>query len=209
MREMSVDGDVLVWLSNCLDKDVEIEQDQVGAITVKTDAKRVTSVLRSLRDDHQLLLGQLLDVVAVDYPHREKRFELIYLLLSMQSNVRVRVRIQVGEDEFVPSAVHVFPAANWYEREIFDMYGVEFTDHPDLRRILTDYGFRGYPLRKDFPLTGHVEVRYDDLEKRVVYEPVTLVQEYRSFDYLSSWESMTPTKLPGDEKASGNGESHG
>ena len=136
----------------------------------------------------------------MDYPAREKRFDLVWHLLSPKHNHRVRVTFEADERTLVPSAISVFPAANWYEREIYDLYGVLFADHPDLRRILTDYGFEGHPLRKDFPTTGYVEVRYDDEEKRVVYEPVKLVQEFRNFDFLSPWEG-TDYVLPGDEKA--------
>ena len=136
------------------------------------------------------------------FHEREKRFDVVYHLLSPYKNQRIRVKVQADEDTQVPSAIPVFPAANWYERETFDLYGVLFSNHPDLCRILTDYGFSGHPLRKDFPLTGHVEVRYDDEAKRVVYEPVKLVQEFRSFDYLSPWEGTTYV-LPGDEKANG------
>ena len=133
------------------------------------------------------------------YPERGERFDVVYHFLSMRMNHRVRVKVATDEATPVPSLVGLFPAANWFEREAFDMYGIVFSDHPDMRRILTDYGFEGFPLRKDFPLTGHVEVRYDDLEKRVVYEPVKLTQEYRNFDFLSPWEGMT-AELPGDEK---------
>jgi NADH-quinone oxidoreductase subunit C len=142
----------------------------------------------------------LLDIAGVDYPEREQRFEVVYHLLSPKQNLRVRVKIAADEDTQVPSVVDLFPAANWYEREAFDLYGILFSGHPDLRRILTDYGFAGHPLRKDFPLTGYVEVRYDDEKKRVVYEPVKLPQEFRNFDFLSPWEG-TEYVLPGDEKA--------
>ncbi|MEL7487620.1 MAG: NADH-quinone oxidoreductase subunit C, partial [Pseudomonadota bacterium] len=140
------------------------------------------------------------DLCGVDYPERGQRFDVVYHLLSMHNNTRIRVKVVVGEEETVPSVIDVYPCANWFERETFDMYGIVFTGHPDLRRLLTDYGFEGYPLRKDFPLTGYQEVRYDDQEKRVVYEPVSLVQEYRNFDYLSPWEGAQYA-LPGDEKA--------
>ena len=156
-------------------------------------------VMRFLRDDSQCLFKCLVDVCGVDYPERERRFEVVYNLLSVAHNQRIRVKVPVGEDEAVPSVVAVFPAAGWFERETWDLYGVYFSDHPDLRRILTDYGFEGHPLRKDFPLTGHVEVRYDDEKQRVVYEPVHLTQEFRTFDFLSPWEGMT-RQLPGDEK---------
>jgi NADH-quinone oxidoreductase subunit C len=157
-------------------------------------------VMRFLRDDSQCLFKSLVDVCGVDYPERERRFEVVYNLLSVSHNQRIRVKVPVGETESVPSVSPLFPTANWFERETWDLYGVFFSDHPDLRRILTDYGFEGHPLRKDFPLTGHVEVRYDDEQQRVVYEPVHLTQEYRTFDFLSPWEGMT-RHLPGDEKA--------
>jgi NADH-quinone oxidoreductase subunit C len=146
---------------------------------------------------HILAVGKM----RADYPEREKRFDVVYHLLSMHRNQRIRVKIQVGEDKLVPSCIDVWPAANWFEREAFDMYGIGFSGHPDLRRILTDYGFTGYPLRKDFPLTGFHEVRYDDEQKRVVYEPVKLVQDFRKFDFMSPWEGAKDV-LPGDEKAS-------
>ena len=137
----------------------------------------------------------------MDWPQREKRFDVVYHLLSLTRNLRIRVKAELGEGEAIKSAVAIYPAAGWFEREAFDMYGVPFEGNPDLRRILTDYGFSGYPLRKDFPLTGYVEVRYDDEQKRVVYEPVKLVQDFRDFDFLSPWEGMTNVQLPGDEKA--------
>ena len=160
----------------------------------------VLKVMRFLRDDSQCLFKCLVDVCGVDYPERERRFEVVYNLLSVSHNQRIRVKVPVGENEAVPSVTSVFPSAGWFERETWDLYGVYFSDHPDLRRILTDYGFEGHPLRKDFPLTGHVEVRYDDEQQRVVYEPVHLTQEFRTFDFLSPWEGMT-RQLPGDEKA--------
>lgn len=157
-------------------------------------------VMRFLRDDSQCQFKLLVDVCGVDYPEREQRFEVVYNLLSISHNQRIRVKVSVSEDEPVPSVAPLYPTANWFEREVWDLYGVFFAEHPDLRRILTDYGFEGHPLRKDFPLTGHVEVRYDEEQKRVVYEPVRLTQDFRSFDFLSPWEGMT-RNLPGDEKA--------
>jgi NADH-quinone oxidoreductase subunit C len=157
-------------------------------------------VLTLLRDDPACLFEVLIDICGVDFPEREHRFEVVYHLLSPRKNQRIRIKCETNEDTAVPSTVDVFPAANWFEREAYDMYGILFSDHPDLRRILTDYGFQGYPLRKDFPLTGYVEVRYDDAQKRVVYEPVKLTQEFRSFDFMSPWEG-TDYVLPGDEKA--------
>lgn len=156
-------------------------------------------VMRFLRDDSQCQFKLLVDVCGVDYPEREQRFEVVYNLLSISHNQRIRVKVSVSEDEPVPSVAPLYPTANWFEREVWDLYGVFFAEHPDLRRILTDYGFEGHPLRKDFPLTGHVEVRYDEEQKRVVYEPVRLTQDFRSFDFLSPWEGMT-RHLPGDEK---------
>jgi NADH-quinone oxidoreductase subunit C len=171
-----------------------------GELTLSATAADIVKVLTHLRDDPDCRFVCFIDALGVDYPGREQRFEIIYLLLSPYHNLRIRVKIAATEAVPVPSVVGVYPAANWYEREIFDLYGVLFADHPDLRRILTDYGFSGHPLRKDFPLTGHVEVRYDDEQKRVVYEPVKLDQEFRTFDYLSPWEG-TDYLLPGDEKA--------
>ena len=171
-----------------------------GELTLSVEPGDIIEVLTFLRDDIQCQFFAFIDISGVDYPEREKRFEVVYHLLSPRRNQRVRVKVSTDEEMPLPSANAVFPAANWYEREIYDLYGVLFTDHPDLRRILTDYGFEGHPLRKDFPLTGFVEVRYDDETKRVVYEPVNLRQEFRTFDFLSPWEG-TEYVLPGDEKA--------
>ncbi|KDA01548.1 NADH-quinone oxidoreductase subunit C [Hyphomonas oceanitis] len=179
---------------------VRASQIVVGELTLLAERDHIISLLRFLRDDQQCNFETLIDICGVDYPERSDRFEVVYHLLSMRMNHRIRVRIRTDEETPVPSATVLWPAANWFEREAFDMYGIQFSDHPDLRRILTDYGFEGYPLRKDFPLTGNYEVRYDDLEKRVVYEPVKLTQEYRNFDFLSPWEGMT-SQIPGDEKA--------
>ena len=173
-----------------------------GELTIRAQASAIARVLKFLRDDPACRFSTLIDITGVDYPSRAARFDVVYHLLSMYQNQRIRVMVTADEETAVPSVVHVFPAANWYERETFDMYGVLFSGHPDLRRILTDYGFNGYPLRKDFPLTGYVEVRYDDDVKRVVYEPVKLVQEFRSFDFMSPWEGAEYL-LPGDEKAEG------
>jgi NADH-quinone oxidoreductase subunit C len=171
-----------------------------GELNVRAEASEILKVLTTLRDDARFNFINFTDLAGADYPAREKRFDLVWHLLSPKHNHRVRVTFEADERTPVPSAISVFPAANWYEREIYDLYGVLFADHPDLRRILTDYGFEGHPLRKDFPTTGYVEVRYDDEEKRVVYEPVKLVQEFRNFDFLSPWEG-TDYVLPGDEKA--------
>ncbi|MDZ4761776.1 MAG: NADH-quinone oxidoreductase subunit C [Alphaproteobacteria bacterium] len=175
-----------------------------GELTLLARRDHILPLLEFLRDDSQCRFETLVDICAADYPTESERFEVVYHLLSMRLNQRIRVKIRTDEQTPVPSATGIYPAANWNEREAFDMYGVLFTGHPDLRRILTDYGFEGYPLRKDFPLTGRVEVRYDDALKRVVYEPVKLVQEYRNFDFLSPWEGMQAV-IPGDEKVGGAG----
>ena len=171
-----------------------------GELTLKTDGARVIALLTFLRDDVQCGFVNLVDICGVDWPARAERFDVVYHLLSPRQNLRIRVKVATGEDQPVPSACAVYPGADWFEREAYDMYGILFTGHPDLRRILTDYGFEGHPLRKDFPTTGFVEVRYDDEVKRVVYEPVELKQEFRNFDFLSPWEG-TDYVLPGDEKA--------
>ena len=171
-----------------------------GELTVNATLSGVLGLIEFLRNDPNCRFSTLIDITAVDNPARPARFDVVYHLLSMYQNQRIRVKVQVREDELVPSLTGVFPGAGWYEREVFDLFGILFSGHPDLRRIVTDYGFRGYPLRKDFPTTGYVEVRYDEERKRVVYEPVKLAQEFRQFDYLSPWEG-TDYVLPGDEKA--------
>ncbi|CDN47391.1 MULTISPECIES: NADH-quinone oxidoreductase subunit C [Neorhizobium] len=171
-----------------------------GELTLTATAENLLPLLTFLRDDVQCGFISFIDICGVDYPAREKRFDVVYHLLSPRQNQRIRVKVATAEDEPVPSACPVYPGADWFEREAWDMYGILFTGHPDLRRILTDYGFEGHPLRKDFPTTGFVEVRYDDNAKRVVYEPVELRQEFRNFDFLSPWEG-TDYVLPGDEKA--------
>jgi len=171
-----------------------------GELTVEAEAAQIVAVMNFLRDDKKCQFINIIDVCGVDYPTREKRFDVVYHLLSPKKNLRLRVKTQTDEQTPVPSITGVFPGANWFEREAYDMYGILFTGHPELRRLLTDYGFEGYPLRKDFPLTGFVEVRWDDEVKRVVYEPVRLAQEFRNFDFLSPWEG-TDYVLPGDEKA--------
>ncbi len=171
-----------------------------GEVILHVEPAQILSVLKTLHDDADLRFVSFIDLCGADYPEREKRFDVVYHLLSPYKNARVRLKVQVDEATEVPTACSLFPAADWFEREVYDLYGVVFSGHPDLRRILTDYGFSGHPLRKDFPVTGHVEVRYDDEKKRVVYEPVKLVQEMRQFDYLSPWEG-TEYVLPGDEKA--------
>ncbi len=173
----------------------------LGELTLHVARDQIANVLRYLRDDPRCLFTQLIDICGVDYPGRQQRFDVVYHLLSPQLNHRIRLKIQTDDTTPAPSAVSIFPAANWYEREAFDLYGILFSGHPDLRRILTDYGFQGHPLRKDFPLTGFVELRYSEELKRVVYEPVKLPQEFRNFDFLSPWEG-TDYNLPGDEKAS-------
>lgn len=169
-------------------------------LTVNVTVAGLVNVIGFLRSDANCRFATLIDITAVDNPARPARFDMVYHLLSMYQNQRIRVKAQVREDEIVPSVTGLFPGAGWYEREVFDMFGILFSGHSDLRRILTDYGFRGHPLRKDFPTTGYVEVRWNDVEKRVVYEPVNLVQEYRQFDFLSPWEGAKYV-LPGDEKA--------
>ncbi|WP_124087820.1 NADH-quinone oxidoreductase subunit C [Pseudogemmobacter humi] len=169
-------------------------------LTVTAAPAHLEALMEYLRDDPSCRFSTLIDITAVDHPERPARFDVVYHLLSMYRNQRIRVKLAVREDEMVPSLCALYPAANWYERETFDMFGILFANHPDLRRILTDYGFRGHPLRKDFPTTGYVEVRYDEVQKRVVYEPVKLVQEYRQFDFMSPWEGAEYI-LPGDQKA--------
>jgi len=188
------------YLADRLGPAVLSSQVALGELNVEIDREQLVPVLEFLRDDANCRFGCLIDICGVDYPERERRFDVVYHLLSPWQNHRIRLRVKTDEATPVPSAVTVFPAANWFEREAYDLYGILFSGHPDLRRILTDYGFEGHPLRKDFPLTGFVEVRYDDELKRVVYEPVKLMQEFRSFDFLSPWEGMD-SAIPGDEKA--------
>ena len=187
---------------------VQSSEAKYGELTIYGVRDHIVELLRFLIVDSQCKFETLIDLAGVDYPDRADRFEIVYHLLSMRLNQRIRIKVSTTEDDPVPSIVDVFPCADWYEREAFDMYGIAFSGHPDLRRILTDYGFEGHPMRKDFPLTGHVEVRYDDLEKRVVYEPVTLTQEYRDFDFLSPWEGMNAL-VPGDERAAATSEEGG
>ena len=190
-------------IAAAIDDDIRGWRVAFGELTIDAHSARIAHVLKFLRDDTLCRFVQLIDLCGVDHPERGKRFDVVYHLLSMHNNCRVRVKIEAGEEETVPSVRDIYPCADWFEREAFDMYGLIFAGHTDLRRILTDYGFEGHPLRKDFPLTGHVEVRYDDQQKRVVYEPVKLVQEFRNFDYLSPWEGAQYV-LPGDEKAKGS-----
>ncbi|MDZ4690514.1 NADH-quinone oxidoreductase subunit C [Terricaulis sp.] len=177
---------------------IEAHEVAFGELNLTARADQIYAVIKFLRDDPRCKFTSMIDICGVDYPERAKRFDVVYHLLSMQLNHRVRIRIATDEQTPVASVATIYPCADWFEREAFDMYGILFSNHPDLRRILTDYGFEGYPLRKDFPLSGHVEVRYDSEQQRVVYEPVKLAQAFRNFDFLSPWEGMT---LPGDEKA--------
>jgi NADH-quinone oxidoreductase subunit C len=175
-----------------------------GELALSARADQIYPVIKFLRDDPRCKFTTMIDICGVDFPERGKRFDVVYHLLSMQLNHRIRIKVETDEDTAVASIADIYPCADWFEREAFDMYGILFANHPDLRRLLTDYGFQGYPLRKDFPLSGHVEVRYDSEQQRVVYEPVKLTQAFRNFDFLSPWEGMT---LPGDEKAKrANGE---
>lgn len=170
-----------------------------GELTVEVEPAHLVALVEFLKTDVNCRFSTLVDITAVDWPMRPERFDVVYHFLSMWRNQRIRLKIAVDEEAMVPSLTGVHPSANWFEREVFDMFGILFGGHPDLRRILTDYGFRGHPLRKDFPTTGYTEVRWDEAQKRVVYEPVKLVQEYRQFDFLSPWEGATHV-LPGDEK---------
>jgi NADH-quinone oxidoreductase subunit C len=192
------------YLSGALPGDVTRKQIDRHELMVWVERESIAKVLTFLRDDQNCQFKMLTDITAVDYPDRPERFEVVYNLLSLKHNQRIRVKLTTDADTAVPSVTSVFNSAGWAERETWDLFGVFFSGHPDLRRILTDYGFEGHPLRKDFPLTGYIEVRYDEDEKRVVYEPVKLVQEFRHFDFLSPWEGMM--RLPGDEKAGEAGE---
>ena len=173
-----------------------------GELMLRVERAAIVRVVKFLRDDANCQFKMLVDLCGVDWPDRAARFEVVYNLLSLKQNQRIRVKVSTDEDTAVPSVTSVFSSAGWFEREAWDLYGILFSDHPDLRRILTDYGFQGHPLRKDFPLTGFVQVRYDEEQKRVVNEPVRLIQEFRGFDFLSPWEGMTT--LPGDEKVKRN-----
>ena len=170
-----------------------------GELNVDVALANILGLVEFLKTDQTCRFSTLVDITGVDYPERPKRFDVVYHFLSMYQNQRIRLRVAIREEDMVPSITGIHPSANWFEREVFDMFGILFSGHPDLRRILTDYGFRGYPLRKDFPTTGYTEVRYDEEQKRVVYEPVSLVQEYRQFDFMSPWEGAEYI-LPGDEK---------
>jgi len=192
--------DLKGYLADTLHDGILAAEIENGELVVVATPSSLLKVLTFLRDDAQCLFKIMMDVCGVDYPERERRFDVVYNLLSMSHNLRIRVKVSTDEETAVPSCVSVFSSAGWWEREAYDLFGIYFDGHPDLRRILTDYGFDGHPLRKDFPLTGHVEVRYDDTQKRVVYEPVKLTQDFRTFDFLSPWEGVR-AQLPGDEKA--------
>ncbi|MBO0663797.1 NADH-quinone oxidoreductase subunit C [Jiella sp. MQZ9-1] len=199
MRDFAT-KDMADYLAERLGERLESSAHLFGELTIVVAPENLIKTMTMLRDDPQTQFINLIDLCGVDYPARQKRFEVVYHLLSPRQNQRIRVKVRTAEDDPVPSICDVFPAADWFEREAYDFYGILFTGHPDLRRILTDYGFEGHPLRKDFPLTGFVEVHYDDEKKQVVYEPVELRQEFRNFDFLSPWEG-TDYVLPGDEKA--------
>jgi len=181
-------------VNSSLTPTVKISKINFGQLFIEIDIEALYSTILYLKTNNKCRFKQLIDITAVDYPKKEKRFKLVYLLLSHENNLRILININIDEKTHVPSITKIFPSANWMEREVFDMYGVSFKDHPDLRRILTDYGFKGYPLRKDFPLTGHTEVRYSEEHKKVIYEPVKLDQEYRHFDFESPWEGTKYVK---------------
>lgn len=190
------------YIAAALPQEVIGTEVKLDELIVVVQRNALVKVMTFLRDDANCLFKQCMDVTATDYPEREERFEVVYNLLSLSHNMRVRVKVMTDEETPVPSIVGVYNSANWFEREVWDMFGVYFADHPDLRRMLSDYGFEGHPLRKEFPLTGYVELRYDEDQKRVVYEPVKLPQDFRNFDFMSPWEGMQGI-LPGDEKAEG------
>lgn len=201
MSETENTFDLATYLTGKLQGAVQSHYQAADQLTLVVSRDVITGVLEFLRDDPECEFKMLVDVCGADYPDRIERFEVIYNLLSLSKNRRMRVKVTATETTPVPTAVNVFSSANWYEREVWDMYGVYFSNHPDMRRILTDYGFEGHAQRKDFPLTGYVELRYDEERKRVVYEPVKLTQDFRRFDFTSPWEAMTDMQLPGDEKA--------
>jgi NADH-quinone oxidoreductase subunit C len=196
------DEGVIAASTKVLGKALIAAREAVGEITLVVERGSIVAVLKALRDTPGLEYQQLMEIAGVDYPDRPERFEVVYHLLSLTKNRRIRVKVSTDEATPVPSVTGLWPVAGWLEREVYDMYGVTFAGNPDLRRILTDYGFEGYPQRKDFPLTGHVELRYSEAEKRVVYEPVQLPQDFRNFDFLMPWEGPE-YRLPGDEKATG------
>jgi NADH-quinone oxidoreductase subunit C len=192
--------DLGAHIASSMTNAIEAHAVRFDELTLSARADQIVTVLTFLRDDQRCRFTTLIDICGADYPERGRRFDVVYHLLSMHLNHRIRIKIETDEQVAVPSVAGLFPCADWFEREAFDMYGILFSNHPDLRRILTDYGFQGFPLRKDFPLSGHVEVHYDAEQQRVVYEPVKLTQGYRNFDFMSPWEGMT---LPGDEKGEG------
>lgn len=200
MADVDSIGDLLEYVTDKIGPALVEAKVQNGELTLAVERDRIVKVMALLRDDPNCQFKQLMDIAGVDFPERERRFDIVYNLLSLTGNMRIRVIVETDEETPVPSVAEIYSAASWFEREAWDMYGIFFSNHPDLRRILTDYGFEGHPLRKDFPLTGYVEVRYDDEQKRVVYEPVKLTQEFRTFDFFSPWEGIT-RQLPGDEKA--------
>ena len=181
-------------------KDIKNIKEHENLIEIECDKNNILSLLRKLKENNDFIFDQLLDITAVDNPSRERRFDLIYIIQSLKKNKKIILKTSLKENDSIETITSVHKAADWYERECYDLFGIEFTNHPDLRRIMTDYNFEGHPLRKDFPLTGHTEVRYDDLEKKVIYEPVKLSQEFRDFDSESPWEGMKNT-LIGDEKS--------
>ena len=201
--------DLATYLADAVPNEVGETVIAHDELAITTPRASLIKLMTFLRDDSNCQFKVLVDVTAVDFPERDERFEVVYNLLSVSINQRIRIKVTTDETTPVPSVTPVFSTAAWFEREVWDLYGVLFTDHPDLRRLLTDYGFQGHPLRKDFPLTGYVEVRYDAEQKRVVYEPVKLTQEFRTFDFISPWEGMTIDRLPGDEKATGDAEDAG
>lgn len=200
---MSYDAlvDLAEHIQECLEGDITGYDVRDEVVILQAKRENLVKVIRFLRDDRECDFRMLIDICGVDFPDQPERFEIVYNLLSLRQNQRARVKIMTDEETPVPSVTGLFKAAGWFEREVWDMYGVYFQGNPDLRRILTDYGFQGHPLRKDFPLTGYVEMRYDYEQRRVIYEPVKLQQEFRAFDFLSPWEGMTDVQLPGDEKA--------
>ncbi|VAV94458.1 NADH-ubiquinone oxidoreductase chain C [hydrothermal vent metagenome] len=200
MTNLDTLNDMGQAIAEALENEVHGYEVAFGELTIKARADKIVSILTYLRDEASFKFVQLTDICGVDYPERSRRFDVVYHLLSLKNNIRVRIKVLANDEVPVPSVVGVYPVANWYEREVWDMYGVMFDGHPDLRRLLSDYGFQGHPLRRDFPLTGYVELRYSEEERRVVYEPVKLQQEFRDFDFMSPWEGAGYI-LPGDEKA--------
>ena len=204
MSDLDILNDMGQIIADTFENEVHGYEVALGELTINARADKIITILTALRDEANFKFVQLTDICGVDYPERAKRFDVVYHLLSLKHNMRIRIKTQAGDETPVPSVVEVYPCANWYEREVWDMYGVMFDGHPDLRRLLTDYGFQGHPGRKDFPLTGYVELRYSEEERRVVYEPVKLQQEFRDFDFMSPWEGakyILPQNEKTDEKA--------